>query len=88
MEEFLGDLLECLSSYYFSDSPTSDGKDSPFGLGWGVSQREGREMVGFNGLQPSTTSSIHYFPREGVGIVLLCNAQITNAEADQRPGSF
>jgi CubicO group peptidase (beta-lactamase class C family) len=62
---------------------TSDGKDSSFGLGWGVSQREGREMVGFNGVQPSTTSSIHYFPSEGVGIVLLCNAQITNAEGDQ-----
>jgi CubicO group peptidase (beta-lactamase class C family) len=62
---------------------TSAGKDSPFGLGWGVSQGEGREMVGFNGLQPSTTSSIHYFPKEGLGIVLLCNAQITNAEGDQ-----
>jgi CubicO group peptidase (beta-lactamase class C family) len=61
----------------------SDGKDSSFGLGWGVSQREGRMMVGFNGLQPSATSSIHYFSREGVGIVLLCNAQITNAEGDQ-----
>lgn len=62
---------------------TSDGKDTPFGLGWGISQHQGREMVGFNGLQPSTTSSVHYFPREGVGIVLLCNAQVTNAEGDQ-----
>jgi CubicO group peptidase (beta-lactamase class C family) len=62
---------------------TSDRMDSPFGLGWGVSQLEGRKMVGFNGLQPSATTSIHYFPSEGVGIVLLCNAEITNAEGDQ-----
>jgi CubicO group peptidase (beta-lactamase class C family) len=62
---------------------TSNGMDSPFGLGWGVSQIEGRKMVGFNGLQPSATTSIHYFPREGVGIVLLCNAEITNAEGDR-----
>ena len=62
---------------------TSDGMDSPFGLGWGVSQLEGRKMVGFNGLQPSATTSVHYFPSEGVGIVLLCNAEITNAEGNQ-----
>jgi CubicO group peptidase (beta-lactamase class C family) len=62
---------------------TANGMDSPFGLGWGVSQLAGRKMVGFNGLQPSTTTSIRYFPSEGVGIVLLCNAETTNAEGDQ-----
>jgi hypothetical protein len=59
---------------------TSDGTLSRFGLGWGVLQFEGRRMVGFNGLQPSTTASIHYFPGEGVGVVLLCNAEVTSAE--------
>jgi CubicO group peptidase (beta-lactamase class C family) len=59
---------------------TSDGTSSPFGLGWGVSQWEGRRMVGFNGLQPSTTAATHYFPEEGIGIVLLCNAEVTNAQ--------
>jgi CubicO group peptidase (beta-lactamase class C family) len=61
---------------------TSDGKESPSGLGWGVFQLEGRQMVGFSGLQPSTTTFFHYFPKEGVGIVLLCNADITNADGD------
>lgn len=59
---------------------TSDGTISPFGLGWGVSQLEGRKMVGFNGLQPSTTASVHYFPTEGAGIVLLCNAEVAGGE--------
>jgi CubicO group peptidase (beta-lactamase class C family) len=62
---------------------TSDGMESPSGLGWGVFQLEGRQMVGFSGLQPSTTTFFHYFPREGVGIVLLCNAEIMNAEGNQ-----
>lgn len=62
---------------------TSDGVPSPFGLGWGVSQAEGRRMVGFNGLQPSATASIRYFPKEGTGIVLLCNAEITTAAGGQ-----
>ncbi|HXB71149.1 MAG TPA: serine hydrolase domain-containing protein [Candidatus Acidoferrales bacterium] len=62
---------------------TSDGTNSPFGLGWGISQLEGRRMVGFNGLQPSATASTHYFPQEGVGIVLLCNAEVTDAEDDR-----
>jgi CubicO group peptidase (beta-lactamase class C family) len=62
---------------------TSDGKSTPFGLGWGVSKLGDRKMVGFNGLQPSTTATVHYFPQEGVGIVLLCNAKVTTAEGDQ-----
>jgi len=62
---------------------TSGGKQSPFGLGWGVSELDGRKMVGFNGLQPSTTTAIRYFPEEGAGIALFCNAEIADPEADQ-----
>ena len=40
-------------------------------------------MVGFNGLQPSTTTSIRYFPAEGVGVVALCNAEVVSAKGDQ-----
>jgi CubicO group peptidase (beta-lactamase class C family) len=62
---------------------TSDGTTSPYGLGWGVSEREGQKMVGFNGLQPSTTTSIRYLPKQGVGVVALCNAEVANAKGDQ-----
>ena len=62
---------------------TSDGNNSPFGLGWGVSEVKGRTMVGFNGLQPSTTTSAHYFPGEGAGVVALCNAEIVNVDGNQ-----
>ncbi|MGI8744467.1 MAG: serine hydrolase domain-containing protein [Bryobacteraceae bacterium] len=62
---------------------TRDGTASAFGLGWGVSTWEGRAMVGLNGLQPSTTTSARYFPEEGDGVVLLCNAEVKNAEGGQ-----
>ena len=62
---------------------TLDGTRSPYGLGWGVSERDGQKMVGFNGLQPSTTTSIRYFPKQGVGVVALCNAEVINAKGDQ-----
>jgi CubicO group peptidase (beta-lactamase class C family) len=55
--------------------PTDDGKSGVFGIGWGVSQREGQLMVGMNGSTPSTTASLRYFPESGVGVALLCNAE-------------
>jgi serine beta-lactamase-like protein LACTB len=61
---------------------TSAGTLTPFGLGWGVSERGGRKMVGFNGLQPSTTTSFAYFPSSGVGVVMLCNAEIAGPGGD------
>jgi hypothetical protein len=40
-------------------------------------------MVGFNGLQPSTTTSVRYFPDEGAGVALFCNAEVTDSEANR-----
>jgi CubicO group peptidase (beta-lactamase class C family) len=62
---------------------TSDGTTSQYGLGWGVSERDGQKMVGFNGLQPSTTTSIRFLPKRGVGVVALCNAEVANSNGDQ-----
>ena len=54
---------------------TATGAKSPFGLGWGVGERQGRKMVGFNGLQPMTETSLRYFPASGAGVALFCNAE-------------
>ena len=61
---------------------TVRGDESPFGLGWGVSERHGRKMVGFNGLQPMTETSLRYFPETGAGIALFCNAEGANGLSD------
>jgi hypothetical protein len=32
-------------------------------------------MVGFNGLQPMSETSLRYFPATGDGVALFCNAE-------------
>jgi hypothetical protein len=32
-------------------------------------------MVGFNGLQPGSTTFVRFFPDAGIGVVLACNAE-------------
>ena len=53
----------------------SDETMGVFGLGWGVSQRNGKAMVGMNGQEPSSTTFLRYFPGSGTGVALLCNAE-------------
>jgi CubicO group peptidase (beta-lactamase class C family) len=55
---------------------TSDGQNTVFGLGWGVSKwKEKTKMVGMNGLELSTTAFLRYLPDSGTGVALLCNAE-------------
>jgi CubicO group peptidase (beta-lactamase class C family) len=55
---------------------TSDGANTVFGLGWGVSKwREKTKMVGMNGLELSTATFLRYLPDSGAGVALLCNAE-------------
>jgi CubicO group peptidase (beta-lactamase class C family) len=56
--------------------PTSEGANTVFGLGWGVSSWNGKKkMVGMNGLELSTAAFLRYLPDSGVGVVLTCNAE-------------
>jgi len=65
---------ETLNEMWTAQS-TSDGTKSVFGLGWGMSQRKGKAMVGMNGAAPATTTFLRYFPDSGSGVALLCNAE-------------
>ena len=56
--------------------PTSDGANTVFGLGWGVSKWKAKtKMVGMNGLELSTASFLRYLPDSGVGVAMVCNAE-------------
>jgi D-alanyl-D-alanine carboxypeptidase len=56
--------------------PTSDGANTVFGLGWGVSNWKGKtKMVGMNGLELSSATFLRYLPDPGGGVALLCNAE-------------
>ena len=59
----------------WSAQKRSDGSLTPFGLGWGVGKLRGNRMVGFNGLQPGSTTFMRFFPDAGIGVVLACNAE-------------
>lgn len=54
---------------------TARGEKTPFGLGWGVAERHGQMMVGFNGLQPATETALRYFQASGAGVAVFCNAE-------------
>ena len=66
----------------WSAQKTFDGAETVFGIGWGVSKWKGRSMVGMNGATPSTTTLLRYFPTEGVGAAVLCNAEGAKDLAD------
>jgi CubicO group peptidase (beta-lactamase class C family) len=74
--------LELLQQAW-TDQRTRDGMETHYGLGWGVSERSGRKMVGFNGLNPSSTTAFRYFPSDGVGVVALCNAEVLAGNGHQ-----
>jgi CubicO group peptidase (beta-lactamase class C family) len=54
---------------------TSGGAKTVFGLGWGVSEFQGKPMVGMNGAEPGTTAFLRYLPDSGVGMAMVCNAE-------------
>lgn len=68
-------LPPALLEEMWSAQKTKDVADTVFGIGWGVSKRNERVMVGMNGGEPSTTTMLRYFPKEGIGVALLCNAE-------------
>ncbi len=53
----------------------TDGTATVYGLGWGVAERNGKQMVGMNGATTATTTSLRYFPESGTAVALLCNAE-------------
>ena len=54
----------------------SDGTIVPFAtLGWATGFRGGHRFVTHGGLQPGTTTVMHWFPDLRTGSVVLCNAE-------------
>ena len=54
----------------------SDGSVVPFAtLGWATGVRDNHRFFTRGGLQPGTTTVMHWFPDLGAGSVVLCNAE-------------
>jgi hypothetical protein len=54
----------------------SDGTLVPYAtLGWATGMRGHQRYFTHGGLQPGTTTLMHWFPNLGAGSVVLCNAE-------------
>jgi serine beta-lactamase-like protein LACTB, mitochondrial len=62
----------------------NDGSLVPYGtLGWATGTRGTDRYFTHGGLQPGTTTVMHWFPDLGVGSVILCNAEGPDLDALQ-----
>ena len=62
----------------------SDGPVVPFAtLGWATGVRDNHRFFTRGGLQPGTTTVMHWFPDLGAGSVVLCNAEGPDLDGSQ-----
>jgi len=60
---------------------TSDGKATGYGLGWGVRDKFGTRLIGHDGGQQGTSTSIVLLPERRSAVVVLANMDNVNVEA-------
>jgi len=59
----------------YTRQKTKDGKDTSYGLGWGVGERGGKRSVGHSGAQQRVSTFLHMLPEQGVAVVLMSNLE-------------
>ena len=60
---------------------TADGKETEYGLGWGITQRSGQKMISHPGDQAGTATVLVLFPDTGTSIAIMCNLQGVSLQA-------
>lgn len=56
---------------------TADGKETTYGLGWALADRQGRREVMHGGAQPRVATLLYMLPEERCTVVLMCNLEGT-----------
>jgi serine beta-lactamase-like protein LACTB len=59
----------------FTGQKTKDGKETHYGLGWGVNTRNGRRTIGHSGAQQRVSTHLHLQPDQGLAVVLMANIE-------------
>ena len=54
---------------------TRDGKATGYGMGWGVSERNGMKEVGHGGAQQRVSTYLYTIPEKGLAVVLMTNLE-------------
>jgi serine beta-lactamase-like protein LACTB, mitochondrial len=64
----------------FTSRKTSDGKETGYGLGWGVGAREGRRAIGHSGAQKRVSTVLITLPDQGAAVVIMANVEDARLE--------
>ena len=59
----------------FTSQKTRDGKETHYGLGWGVNMRDGKRIIGHSGAQQRVSTFLHMQPDQGLAVVLMANLE-------------
>lgn len=63
---------------------TRDGKETPYGLGWGLSERNGLKEVQHGGAQQRVSTNLYMIPEKGLAVVLMVNIEGASLNALSR----
>jgi serine beta-lactamase-like protein LACTB, mitochondrial len=63
---------------------TLDGKETSYGLGWGLSERGGLREVQHGGAQQRVTTNLYMIPEKGLAVVLMVNIEGASLNALSR----
>jgi len=65
----------------WTSQKTADGKETGYGLGWGIGDKFGIHILAHTGGQQGTSTAFAVAPSRNAGVVVLCN--IDNVDVDQ-----
>ena len=68
-------LNDRLLQQMWTSQQTMDGKETGYGMGWGVATRSGWQMVSHSGGQAGTSTMLVLFPETGTSVAVMCNLQ-------------
>lgn len=60
---------------------TADGKETGYGLGWGIMDKFGLRILAHTGGQQGTSTAFAVVPERKAGVVVLCN--LDNVDVDK-----
>lgn len=65
----------------WTSQKTRDGKETSYGFGWGVSERNGMREIQHSGAQQRVTTNLYMIPEKGIAVVLMVNMERVGLDA-------
>ena len=63
------------SELMYTRQKTNDGKETNYGLGWGVATHNNQRALGHSGGQQRVSTFLHMQPDQGIAVVLMSNLE-------------